>query len=52
VIPLTAKIEVEVETLISLEEMRKAVKIVNGRAQVEAPGGITLDQLAEVAATG
>lgn len=69
-IPLTAKIEVEVETLaqveeavaanvdlimldnMTLEEMRQAVRIVNGRAQVEASGGITLDRVAEIAATG
>ena len=70
VIPLTAKIEVEVETLaqveeavatnvdlimldnMSLEEMRQAVKIIDGRAQIEASGGITLDRVAEIAATG
>lgn len=69
-IPLTTKIEVEVETLaqveeavacnvdlimldnMSLEEMRRAVEMVNGRTQVEASGGITLERVAEVAATG
>lgn len=70
VIPLTTKIEVEVESLdqviealqaqvdiimldnMSLEAMREAVAMINGRALVEASGGITLEQVAEVAATG
>ncbi len=33
-------------------EMRKAVGIVAGRAKLEASGGITLERVAEVAATG
>ncbi|MGI9862009.1 carboxylating nicotinate-nucleotide diphosphorylase [Moorella naiadis] len=70
VIPLTAKIEVEVENLAQVEEalaagadiimvdnmepgeMRRAVELVGGRALVEASGGITLDRVADVAATG
>jgi len=69
-IPLTTKIEVEVENLdqvaealqaqvdiimldnMSLEAMRQAVAMINGRALVEASGGITLEQVADVAATG
>lgn len=34
------------------EQMREAVAIVGGRARLEASGGITLDRVAEVAATG
>lgn len=69
-IPLTTKVEVEVETLeqvaealesgadlilldnMEVAEMREAVKLATGRALVEASGGITLDRVAEVAATG
>jgi nicotinate-nucleotide pyrophosphorylase (carboxylating) len=36
----------------SLEDMRKAVKSVHGRALVEASGGITLDNVRAVAETG
>lgn len=34
------------------EQMREAVAIVGGRARLEASGGITLERVAEVAATG
>ncbi|MBC7326076.1 MAG: nicotinate-nucleotide diphosphorylase (carboxylating), partial [Moorella sp. (in: Bacteria)] len=69
-IPLTTKIEVEVENLAQVEEalaagvelimldnmsppeMRRAVELIGGRALAEASGGITLDRVAEVAATG
>lgn len=33
-------------------EMREAVAVVRGRAKLEASGGITLDRVAEIAATG
>ena len=36
----------------STEMMAEAVKIINGRAKVEASGNMTLDRLREVAATG
>jgi nicotinate-nucleotide pyrophosphorylase (carboxylating) len=36
----------------SLEDMRKAVKSIHGRALVEASGGITLDNIRAVAETG
>ncbi len=36
----------------SLDEMREAVTLIDHRALVEASGGITLDTLADVAATG
>ncbi|MGI9951671.1 carboxylating nicotinate-nucleotide diphosphorylase [Moorellaceae bacterium AZ2] len=69
-IPLTAKIEVEVENLdqvaealeagvdlimldnMSLQAMQQAVDMIGGRALVEASGGITLEEVAAVAATG
>lgn len=36
----------------SIEQMRKAVQLVHGRCPTEASGGITLDILVQVAATG
>jgi len=36
----------------NLEDMRKAVKSINGRALIEASGGITLDNVRAVAETG
>ena len=33
-------------------QLREAVAIVGGRARLEASGGITLERVAEVAATG
>ena len=36
----------------SVEDLRKAVEIVDGRAELEATGGLTLDNAAAVAATG
>ena len=36
----------------SLEDMRQAVKLVHGRALIEASGGITLDKVRDVAETG
>lgn len=36
----------------TLEQMADAVKFVNGRAKVEASGGVTLDRIPHIAATG
>lgn len=36
----------------SCEQMKEAVKIINGRAKTEASGNITLENIAEVAKTG
>jgi nicotinate-nucleotide pyrophosphorylase (carboxylating) len=36
----------------AIEQLRRAVELVDGRAITEASGGITLDNVAEVAATG
>lgn len=36
----------------SLAELREGVALVNGRALVEASGGVTLDTIADIAATG
>ena len=35
-----------------LDTMRKAVKLINGKLKVEASGNMTLNRIAEVAATG
>jgi nicotinate-nucleotide pyrophosphorylase (carboxylating) len=34
------------------EQMREAVKVAAGRAELEASGGITLDNVREIAETG
>ena len=36
----------------TIEELSKAVKLINGRTQIEASGGITLKNIREVAKTG
>jgi nicotinate-nucleotide pyrophosphorylase (carboxylating) len=36
----------------NLDQMREAVRLTNGRALLEASGGITQDQLRAIAATG
>ncbi len=36
----------------SLDEMRAAVRLTNGQAQLEASGGVTIDSIREIAATG
>jgi len=36
----------------SVAEMTEAVQLINGQCEIEASGGITIDQIAEVAATG
>ena len=36
----------------TLEQMREAVRMADGRAQIEASGGITLETLRTVAETG
>jgi nicotinate-nucleotide pyrophosphorylase (carboxylating) len=36
----------------SVAEMTEAVRLINGQCEIEASGGITIDQIAEVAATG
>ena len=36
----------------SLEQLRQAVALAGGRAKTEASGGVTLDTIAEIAATG
>lgn len=69
-IPITLKIEVEVENLeevelaiqagadvimcdnMSIEDIKKAVKLVGGRVPLEASGNVTLANVKDVAATG
>jgi len=36
----------------SVEDIKQAVKITNGRAKLEASGGVTLENINEIAATG
>ena len=36
----------------NVDDMKKAVKLINGKCETEASGGITRDMLKEVAATG
>ena len=36
----------------TIEELRAAVKLIDGRAQTEASGGITLETIHEIAMTG
>ena len=36
----------------SIEELREAVQLTDHRVQLEASGGVTLDTVAEIAATG
>jgi nicotinate-nucleotide pyrophosphorylase (carboxylating) len=36
----------------TIEMLREAVALVNGRAKIEASGGVTLDTVAAIAATG
>jgi len=49
---LRCRVDVIMLDNMTLEDMRRAVKLINGRAIVEASGGITLDTLREVAETG
>ncbi len=49
---LNAKIDRIMLDNMSLETMTKAVKIINGKAETEASGGVTRDQLKSIAATG
>jgi nicotinate-nucleotide pyrophosphorylase (carboxylating) len=69
-LPLTARIEVETESLtmvrealdcgadiimldnMTLEAMREAVALIDGKALVEASGNVTLDRVADIAACG
>ncbi len=69
-LPVTAKIEVEVETIGQIhealavnvdiimldnmlpEEMKHAVKIIEGRVPVEASGGVSMETIESIAATG
>lgn len=49
---LEARADIIMLDNMSLEEMREAVRIVRGRALLEASGGVTLDNVREIAATG
>ncbi|MCX8103495.1 MAG: carboxylating nicotinate-nucleotide diphosphorylase [Candidatus Bipolaricaulota bacterium] len=49
---LEARADIIMMDNMALEEIREAVKIVGGRALLEASGGVTLDNVREIAATG
>jgi len=49
---LTNKVDVIMLDNMSLDMMREAVKIIDGQIKVEASGNMTLNRIAEVAATG
>lgn len=49
---LEARADIIMLDNMSLEEMRQAVKIVHGHALLEASGGVTLENVREIAATG
>lgn len=49
---LAARADIIMLDNMGLDEMRQAVALVDGQALVEASGGITLDSIAAVAATG
>ena len=49
---LEANVDVIMLDNMSIEEMKEAVKIINGKALTEASGNITLDNIREVALTG
>jgi nicotinate-nucleotide pyrophosphorylase (carboxylating) len=49
---LSAKAEIILLDNMDLETMRRAVEIVGGRAMLEASGGVTLERLPAIAATG
>lgn len=69
-LPMTAKIEVEVETMeqirealagnvdiimldnMSPEEMKQAVRLIDGKAIVEASGGVSIENIEAIAAAG
>lgn len=49
---LEARADIIMLDNMSLDEMRAAVKIINGRAQVEASGGVNLERVRAIAETG
>jgi len=49
---LEMKVDIVMLNNINLDTMREAVKIVKGKALIEASGGITLDNVREIAQTG
>jgi nicotinate-nucleotide pyrophosphorylase (carboxylating) len=49
---LEAKAEIILLDNMSLQEMREAVRLIAGRAEVEASGGVTLENVREIALTG
>ncbi len=49
---LVAQVDIIMLDNMSADEMREAVKLINGQALVEASGGVNLQNIREIAATG
>jgi nicotinate-nucleotide pyrophosphorylase (carboxylating) len=49
---LTTKVDIIMLDNFELDEMKKAVKLINGKCKVEASGGVTLDTIKSIAETG
>jgi nicotinate-nucleotide pyrophosphorylase (carboxylating) len=49
---LTCKVDMIMLDNFNLDEMKKAVEIINGKSEIEASGNITLDTVKEIAETG
>jgi nicotinate-nucleotide pyrophosphorylase (carboxylating) len=49
---LDCKVDIIMLDNMSIEEMKKAVEIVNGRALLEASGNVTIDNIEQIASTG
>jgi nicotinate-nucleotide pyrophosphorylase (carboxylating) len=49
---LEAKAEMILLDNMSVQEIREAVRLIAGRAEVEASGGVTLENVREIALTG
>ena len=49
---ITTKADVIMLDNFSVDDMRKAVQLINGKCKIEASGGITIDTIKEIAETG
>ena len=49
---ITTKAEIIMLDNFSVDEMKKAVQLINGKRKIEASGGITIDTIKEIAETG
>jgi nicotinate-nucleotide pyrophosphorylase (carboxylating) len=49
---LTTKADIIMLDNFKIDEMKKAVKLINGKCKVEASGGVSLDTVKAIAETG